>query len=144
MGFSPFLGLHTVLGVVLAFVFGLNRVAVLLGVYSNLPWIIAGYYAFTTWMGAVVTGARLPDDFRDRLSALINNIESWWRSESLSTGLASVGVFWDQLLALFRPLLIPFIAGSLIGCTVLAGIAYPIALAFVRSRRKHQQHKRDA
>ena len=43
-GFSPFLGLHTVLGLVVAFAFGLNRVAVLLGVYSNLPWIVPAYY----------------------------------------------------------------------------------------------------
>jgi uncharacterized protein len=35
-GFSPFLGLHTVLGVVFAFLFNLNRVAVLLGV--SRPW----------------------------------------------------------------------------------------------------------
>ena len=41
-GFSPFLGLHTILGLVVAFAFNLNRVAVLLGVYSNLPWILPG------------------------------------------------------------------------------------------------------
>ena len=35
-----------------AFLLNLNRVAVLLGVYSNLPWIIAPYYAFATMVGA--------------------------------------------------------------------------------------------
>ena len=54
LGFSPFLGLHTLVAVILAFVLNLNRVAVLMGVYSNLPWIIAGYYAFTTMMGAAI------------------------------------------------------------------------------------------
>lgn len=39
-GFSPFLGLHTVLGLCVAFALNLNRVAVLVGVYSNLPWIL--------------------------------------------------------------------------------------------------------
>jgi uncharacterized protein (DUF2062 family) len=34
-GFSPFLGLHTVLGITFAFALNLNRVAVLLGVYSS-------------------------------------------------------------------------------------------------------------
>ena len=47
-GFSPILGLHTILGLILAFVFRLNRVAVLLGVYSNLPWILPAYYTVTT------------------------------------------------------------------------------------------------
>ena len=43
-GFSPFLGLHTVLGIIFAFLLNVNRVAVLLGIYSNLPWIIGAYY----------------------------------------------------------------------------------------------------
>jgi uncharacterized protein (DUF2062 family) len=34
-GFSPFLGLHTVLGLVVAFALNLNRVAGMLGVYST-------------------------------------------------------------------------------------------------------------
>ena len=52
-GFSPFLGLHTILGVVFAFLLNLNRVAVLLGIYSNLPWIIAPYYVLATTAGAM-------------------------------------------------------------------------------------------
>ena len=41
-GFSPFLGpAHGRSAIALAFLLNLNRVAVLLGVYSNLPWIIA-------------------------------------------------------------------------------------------------------
>ena len=50
-GFSPFLGLHTVLGLIVAFAFNLNRVAVLLGVYSNLPWILPAYYTLATMLG---------------------------------------------------------------------------------------------
>jgi uncharacterized protein (DUF2062 family) len=53
-GFSPFLGLHTLLAIIVAFLFNLNRVAVLLGVYSNLPWIIAPYYAFVDDAGAKI------------------------------------------------------------------------------------------
>ena len=37
LGFSPFLGLHTIVAIAVAFLFNMNRVAVLLGVYSNLP-----------------------------------------------------------------------------------------------------------
>src|SRR5205814_5057196 len=57
-GFSPMLGFHTILGILFAFLLNLNRVAVLLGVYSNLPWIIAPYYAFVTLAGARLTGHR--------------------------------------------------------------------------------------
>ena len=51
-GFTPFFGLHTIGGLAVAFVWNLNRVAVLLGVYSNLPWIIVPYYASATMLGA--------------------------------------------------------------------------------------------
>lgn len=121
-GFSPFLGLHTVMGLALAFLLNLNRVAVLLGVYSNLPWIIAAYYAFTTMLGAAITGTRLPPEFRERLSDLF---EQSLRSAD----------FWRQLASLLRPLLTPFAIGSLIGCSILAAIAYPLALLFVRRQR---------
>ena len=54
LGFSPVLGLHTVMGLALAFIFGLNRVAVVLGVYSNLPWLLPAYYTLATVAGAAI------------------------------------------------------------------------------------------
>src|SRR5512136_2565405 len=56
MGFSPFLGFHTLGGMAIAFLFGLNRVAVLLGVWSNTPWWIVPYYVAATWVGMWMTG----------------------------------------------------------------------------------------
>ncbi len=135
LGFSPFLGLHTILAIAIAFMFGLNRVAALLGVYSNLPWIIAGYYVFTTWLGAVITGTKLPPDFRERLTDLVQNVEAWWRTGSIWTLVTTVKVLWSELGALMLPLRVPFLVGSLIGCSALAAIAYPVALWFVRTRR---------
>src|SRR3954451_17900703 len=53
-GFSPLLGLHTILGLVFAFALNLNRVAVLLGIYSNLPWILPAYYTLATMVDASI------------------------------------------------------------------------------------------
>jgi uncharacterized protein (DUF2062 family) len=131
VGFSPFLGFHTLIAIALAFIFNLNRVAALLGVYSNLPWIIAGYYAFTTMIGAALTRTRLPPDFRERL---VDLFELSLRSSE----------FWHQLALLLRPLLLPYMVGSLIGCCAIAIVAYPLALAFVRGRRQHLLHKNRA
>jgi uncharacterized protein (DUF2062 family) len=125
LGFSPFLGFHTLLGVLLAFLFNLNRVAVLVGVYSNLPWIIAGYYAGTTMIAAAILDTRLPPGFRERLGEM-------FQSSALH------GEFWRQLGELLWPLFWPYMVGSLIGAAVLAGIAYPVALAFVRQRRRRK------
>jgi uncharacterized protein (DUF2062 family) len=122
IAFSPFLGLHTVIGLALAFLFNLNRVAVLLGVYANLPWVIAEYYVFATMVGAAITGVRPPPHFHERLVALF---ELSMRSAD----------FWRQLARLLRPLLVPYMLGSVIGSAIIAALAYPIALAFVRRRR---------
>ena len=124
-GFSPLLGLHTLLGILFAFMLNLNRVATLLGVYSNLPWVIGPYYAFTTIAGAALTGHRIPRGFRTQFTALFES--SLWQ-----------GDFWHHLGVLLKPLLVPYAVGSTIGAIVLAAIAYPLALAFVASRRRIQ------
>jgi hypothetical protein len=133
-GFSPFLGLHTALAVGLAFLFNLNRVAVILGVYSNVPWTIAAYYTFTTMLGSVITRTKLPTGLSERIVHLFQ--KSLLHSD-----------FWRELAAVMQPLLWPYVVGSLIGGAIMAAIAYPMALAFVTSRRrihnlmqKHHEH----
>jgi uncharacterized protein len=124
LGFSPFLGLHTIVGIALAFMLGLNRVSVLIGVYSNLPWIIAPYYAFTTMMGAALLRTDPPPDLRERLGDMFQ----------LSVTTAA---FWHEVVRLLRPLLWSYTIGSMIGASVLAAVAYHVALAFVIRRRRH-------
>jgi uncharacterized protein (DUF2062 family) len=124
-GFSPFLGLHTVLALTLAFAFNLNRVAVLLGVYSNLPWIILPYYISTTMTVSAITGAQLPPDFRERLASLFDL--SFFESG-----------FWEHLATIIRPLLWPYLAGSTLGALVLSLVAYRLALAFVVRRHRRR------
>ena len=122
-GFSPFLGLHTLLGILFAFLLNLNRVAVLLGVYSNLPWVIAPYYAFVTWQAARITGHRLPPGFQSQIR------------QQFEMSLLQAD-FWRHLITILKPLVVPYAVGSTLGAIVLAAVAYPIALAFVTSRRR--------
>jgi len=125
LGFSPFLGLHTIVAIAVAFLFNMNRVAVLLGVYSNLPWIIAPYYAFTTMMGAAILRTTPRPDLQERLGDLFQlSITS--------------GVFWHELVHLLRPLLWSYTIGSLIGASLLAAVSYRVALEFVVRRRRHR------
>lgn len=134
-GFSPFLGFHTLLGILFAFLLNLNRVAVLLGVYSNLPWILAPYYTAVTLAGARLTGRRPPPGFGTQFRALFERP-------------LYQGEFWHQLMVLLKPLLWPYAVGSLLGAVLLACVAYPLALGFVTSRRRlhdviehHRHHK---
>jgi uncharacterized protein len=121
MGFSPMLGLHTVLGLALAFVFRLNRVAVVLGVYSNLPWLVPAYYTIATIAGAAVLGV----DVQPRA------LEEAMRAISAAT--------WGDFGGLARrlaPILWAYVLGSTVGSIILAAVAYRVSLAMILAHRK--------
>jgi uncharacterized protein (DUF2062 family) len=127
-GFSPFLGLHTILGLVVAFAFNLNRVAVLLGVYSNLPWILPAYYTLATMAGAAMLNVDVPPgllkDFREALTDA-----SWGEFRSFAKTLT--------------PLLWSYALGSVLGAIVLALTAYRASLTMIvahRARLASQQN----
>ena len=121
LGFSPVLGLHTILGLILAFALSLNRVAVLLGVYSNLPWILVPYYTLATWLGASLLGAAPPPGLVEAFITALQN-RSW--SEFRSAFGALEPVFWA------------FTLGSTIGATLLSVIAYRVAFVMITTHRK--------
>jgi uncharacterized protein (DUF2062 family) len=128
LGFSPFLGLHTVLGLVLAFALNLNRVAVLLGVYSNLPWILPPYYTLTTWLGASLLGIEVPPGVVERL---IEGLEhrSWTE-------------FRAAMLTL-KPFVWAFTLGSSLGAGLLSLAAYRIAFVMITTHRKRVHRPQD-
>lgn len=121
-GFSPLLGLHTLLGVTLAFALNLNRVAVLLGIYSNLPWILPAYYTLATMLGAAILRARIPPRLLQDLTSAFGDA-SWADFRHLAHAL--------------KPLLWSYVLGSTIGAVILAVIAYRVALATIIAHRRH-------
>lgn len=124
-GFSPFLGLHTVLALALAFVLNLNRVAVVLGVYSNLPWILPAYYTLATALGAAILGVEVPPGLLKELTAAVTQA-SW-------SGFRAVG-------SRVAPLVWAYALGSTIGAAVLAAAAYRLSLAMIEAHRRHRPH----
>jgi uncharacterized protein (DUF2062 family) len=122
-GFSPFLGLHTILGLGLAFALNLNRVAVLLGIYSNLPWILPAYYTLATIAGAAILRVQVPPRLLHDLTAAVESA-SWTDFRAVAGKLAPLG--WAYML------------GSTLGAVILALIAYRVALAAVIAHRSRQ------
>jgi hypothetical protein len=123
IGFSPLLGLHTVLALAVAFAFSLNRVAVLIGVYVNLPWFLGPYYTLATLTGAVILRTPLPPGILAELERLLGR----WPPDE-----------WHRLVELLRPLLWAYLLGSTLLAAIAAGIAYYAALGLVlASRRRH-------
>jgi len=121
IGFSPLLGVHGVLGVVVAFAFGLNRVAVLLGVYLNLPWFLAPYYTVATIAGAGLLRTSPQPGLLRELAGLLR---AWPPDDP------------GRMVDMLRPVFWSFMVGSTVLAAVLAVIAYRVALTLVLARRR--------
>ncbi len=111
IGMSPLFGIHTLLGLLVAYVFRLNKLATIVGVYITNPWTIIPIYTFSTWVGAECLGMNriLPDiDWRNiTFSVLIND---------------------------FRPLLMPFLVGTAIMSVLSSVISYFVIYHLVKKR----------
>ncbi|HUL36124.1 MAG TPA: DUF2062 domain-containing protein [Thermodesulfobacteriota bacterium] len=122
LGFSPFLGLHTLAGLAIAFLFGFNRVAILLGVWTNSPWWVVPFYMMATWIGMGVTGFRMESTTVKQIFQLGGD-----RGFMSSISWSSVTSQWGLLLS--------FLIGSLILCSLLGLVAYPLSLKWIRFYR---------
>ena len=114
---TPLVGLHTLLAVGFAFVFGLNRVAVVMGLLLNNPWTLVPYYAFSTYLGGHLIG------FPGELAF----------PEFRFSGLWDAG-FWVRIAHQWR-VLMPMALGSTILAILIGGVSYPIALHAIRRGR---------
>jgi uncharacterized protein (DUF2062 family) len=126
LGFSPFLGFHTLAGVAIAFLFKLNRVAILLGVWTNTPWWIIPYYTIATWVGMWVIGFR---------------IDRWTLQGIFQLGMDRGFIssdFWSRIASQWG-LLLSFGIGSLILATFLALVAYPLSLKWIKFYRSREK-----
>ncbi|HWR58910.1 MAG TPA: DUF2062 domain-containing protein [Thermodesulfovibrionales bacterium] len=101
IGMSPLLGLHTILGIVVAYIFKLNRFVTLMGVFVTNPWTIIPIYTFSTWVGAKCLG--------------MDNVipDTDWSNITVS-----------KLLNELSPILKPFIVGTTLIGVLAALISY--------------------
>ena len=93
--------------------FDLNRVAVLLGIYSNLPWILPAYYTVATIAGAAILGVEVPPGLLKRAGSRRGR-PSWARLPHAGRHALT-------------PLAWAYVLGSTFGAVVLALIAYRVA-----------------
>jgi uncharacterized protein (DUF2062 family) len=121
-GFSPLLGLHTLLGLVFAFALNLNRVAVLVGIYSNLPWILPAYYTLATALGAAILRVPIKPRLLGELTAALADGATWLEFRHLAHALA--------------PLAWAYVLGSLIGAVILSLVAYRLSLTAIVAHRR--------
>ena len=117
LAFSPLIGLHVFLGLTLPFLFSLNRIAFLLGVFINNPWTLIPIYAAGTCLGGLLMG------FPSRPVLPSFEWHSLWNSG-----------FWAQLAGQWQ-ILKPMVLGSFILSVSLSAFSYFAALYLIRHRR---------
>ena len=98
---SPFLGFHTIAALLIAWIFRLNKAAIMVGTYTNNPWTFAPVYGFGLWIGLKLYGIKetMPD---------------------ISWGNTKIMDIFNYL----KPYFMPFIIGSLLLGFVAAAISY--------------------
>lgn len=123
IAFSPFLGLHTIMATLVAFIFRFNKIAVYSGTFINNPFltlvpIIVASYA----IGALVLGQplRISPEGLDLL-----------KEPHLLTG-----DYYRQLLREGTAIVWPFTIGATVLSVVCSAIAYPVTFWLLRKRRK--------
>jgi hypothetical protein len=114
IAWTPVFGLHTLIGLGLGFVFGLNRVAVIAGTLINNPWTIIPIYSGSVYLGSRILGT-------EAATPRLEGLSSW----------GHVGDYLAQL----GPWILPLTTGSLILGSLCAFLSYPIILYGVRWHR---------
>ncbi len=119
LALTPFVGLHTLLALALALCFGLNRAALLLGLFVNNPWTLVPYYTAAAYLGSRLIGypkGQLVPDF---------GWASLWHPN-----------MWLQVLHQWR-ILMPMALGSIVLAVLGATLSYPLAVWAIKRGRAY-------
>lgn len=116
---SPLLGFHTVLALVFAFVFRLNKVDVLLGTLVVNPWTLAPYSLLAVAVGKLVTGK--PIAFNAHLPHPAELLDK---------------AFWRAQEATLVPLLWNWTVGASL-CSLVGGTAVYFTVRWLAARHKN-------
>jgi len=132
IAFSPFLGLHTLIAIAIAFAFRLNRVAVVAGAWVNV-WALIPCYMFGTLIGALLLGvdsSHLNAHILSRAETLVRATLAWTLVGDWSQALKSL----SGVLKVFGALLWPFIVGNTLLGLVASVPAYALCRKFLEAR----------
>ena len=128
VGISPFLGIHYIAALLLAWLFRLNKLVAVVGVSVNNPWTIVPISTFCVWVGAKMMG----------IKEVLPEVD--WAGLSLSkiiskfTDMESLKIITKQL----WPVLSSFFVGSMVICTISAIASYFIIQIVLERYRKEE------
>jgi uncharacterized protein (DUF2062 family) len=112
-GISPFVGLHTIGAFAFAWLFRLNKLVAIVGVYITNPWTVVPIYSFCIWVGAKIVG----------MNQILPEVD--WKNMSIVS-------FAKEL----TPLLWPFVVGTFTVATIGGIVSYFFVYSAVLRYRK--------
>jgi uncharacterized protein (DUF2062 family) len=127
IAFSPFLGLHTIMATLIAFMFRFNKIAIYTGTFVNNPFLtLVPIIAASYTLGALLMGRplSLPDE--------------GWRL--LRHPHLFAAAYWRQLFTHLWDIVLPFSLGGMVLSVVCSLAAYPVTLKLIRARRRKKEH----
>lgn len=122
LSFSPFLGLQLVLGLGIATLLRLSRVAVFVGLWANLPWFMLPWYTLTTLVGAFLLRIPVTSELTSELSAVMDH--PIYRA-----------AFWEHLADVAGPFLWAYLLGSTLGALIVGTATYAVLTTALRRRQ---------
>jgi uncharacterized protein (DUF2062 family) len=142
IGITPFYGLHTLLALLAAYVFRLNKVATITGAWMNLPWFAPFVYGFALRLGTAVLAGDLGSFFS--LATLYGLAESAGQALRADPR-ESAGTLWHYLRQVAWDMLftasVPLFVGTTIVGAALAAVAYFLTLEAVRDVRRLRERR---
>jgi hypothetical protein len=120
---TPFWGLQTLLSIVVATVFRLNRAATVMGAWINLPWFAPLVYGAALKIGLLVAPSLREADAAS-FDALLNH-----------PGTLSWATVWSWV----RGSSLPLLVGSAIVGAIAAVVTYGVAFAALARRRRSRR-----
>ena len=138
IGFSPFIGLHTVAVLLFAWAFRLNKVAALTGAFLNNPWTIAFIYIGPTWLMVLAmryVGIQIRplnyELFRVHMTEVMDKYSAW------------DPMFWRMLYHYFKPYIRAFIIGTVIASVIASVLSYFLTyytISYYRAKKAARHH----
>ena len=122
IGLSPVMGLHTLIALLLAFLFRLNKVDVFLGTLVINPWTLPVYFPVAVFVGKRLTGVTVPRFVLPQPEEVLH------------------AAVWRQHAPWLRSVLLAWGAGATVLALVAGAVTFVVVRQMIRlhRRRRHR------
>ena len=122
IGFSPLMGLHTVLALLLALIFRLNKVDVFLGTLVINPWTLPVYFPVAVFVGKRITGVSVPRFVLPHPEEVLH------------------AAVWREHAPWLRSVLLTWGAGATVLALVAGAVTFVVLRQMIRIHRRRRRH----